>query len=121
MTIFRPEEFDVIANQQERIRNLEEGCPPFVTPRSVDFTGGYDHAGPPYAPWGYRVCDGGLDMTGHLRPGTSGAVAYTFQPQFLAFAYGNLTDHREIITGGSTVTLALIEIDISNGQMTITF
>lgn len=120
MTVFRPDEFDVLADQQNRIRNIEQGCGPFVIPPSADFQNGYDHVGSPYELWGYRLCDDGLEIKGHLLAGTTSTVAYTFPLEYLAFANGDLTDHREIING-ITVTLALIEISISSGDMTITF
>lgn len=120
MTIYRPDEWDIAADHEQRIKIIESGCPSFNFPSDDQFENGWTHAGPPYELWGYRVCDGGLDMIGHLQPGTPGAVAYTFPLEFLAFAAGNLTDHREVISGGQP-TLALLVIDIFSGAMTITF
>lgn len=118
-TIFRPSEISVLNEHQQRLNDLEAGCPPFVEPASADFENGYDHAGFPYELWGYRICDGGLEFKGHLMPGTSGSTAFTFSYQYLIFP-GDVSFLTDIVNGGS-FSVARIAISMSTGALVVTF
>ena len=119
MTVLRPDEFDLLQGLNVRTTGLEQGCPPFNEPSSDQFQNGWDHAGPPYEQWGYRICDGQLEFKGHLLPGSSGTVAYTLPADYRIMA-GNPSWPTDIVSGGG-FSIARIVIDMNTGEITILF
>lgn len=126
----RPDQWALIQGLNDRVGDLEAGCPPFIVPDgseagSLDeFQNGWDHAvnlfgSSEFERWGYRICDGGLEFQGHLAGGDTGTVAFTLPAGYLIFA-GNptfLTDIVDPDTGDFTV--ARVEIDMGSGDVTI--
>lgn len=118
-TVFRDDQWDILSQHQEKIRRLEQGCPPFITPPDDQLQNGWTHAGDPYELWGFRVCDGQLEFRGHLMPGTSGTVCYTLPADYRIFLK-NPSWLTDIVFGGG-FAVARIYVDMTTGTITITF
>lgn len=121
MTVLRPDAFDILNDHRKRLDDIEAGCPPFFEPDSSTFQNGWDWAGTPFERWGYRICDGALEFKGHLFGGASGTVCYTLPANYRIFI-GDLSDLTDLGDGaGSIGSTARIYIDMTSGDITLTF
>lgn len=120
-TIYRPDIYDVVNEHQQRLREMEQGCPPFVVPPNDQLLNDWTQSyldDPQWEPWGYRVCDGQLEFKGHLTPGTLGTAAYTL-PANYRILDGNPTWVSHMVTSSTTFVLCHIKIDMVTGNIYI--